>query len=121
MAKNLLANAGDSRDPGLTSGSGRVPGVENGTALQNSCLENSMGRGDWRTTLHRAAELDTVEHTRQWLLTASVLFSVLGYVCVFLILLIKPKSTLICFQNRTKIFRILYSSLHTWYGYACKW
>ena len=63
-AKNLLANAGGSRHPGLTSGSGRFPGVENGTPLQNSCLENSMGRGDWRTTLHGAAELDTTERTR---------------------------------------------------------
>ena len=63
MAKNLLANGGDSRDPGLTSGSGRFPGVEDGTPLQNSCLENSMGGGDWQTTLHGAAELDTAEHT----------------------------------------------------------
>ena len=63
----------------------------------------------------------TWAHTCQWLLMASVLFSVFVYVCMFLILLIKLKSSLICFQNRTKISRILYLSLHTWYGYAYKW
>ena len=61
-------------DLGSIPGLGRSPGGGNGNPLQNSCLENSMGRGDWRTTLHRATELDTAEHTRQWLLTASVLF-----------------------------------------------
>ena len=47
MVKNLPANAGDTRDMGLMPGSGRSPGVGNGTPLQHSCLENSMGRGAW--------------------------------------------------------------------------
>ena len=42
MVKNLPANAGDTRDSGLISGSGRSPGVGNGNPLQYSCLENSM-------------------------------------------------------------------------------
>ena len=28
------------------------PGVGNGSLLQNSCLENSVGRGAWRATGH---------------------------------------------------------------------
>ena len=45
MAKNLPANAGDSRDAGSISGSGRGPGEGNGNLLQYSFLENSMDRG----------------------------------------------------------------------------
>ena len=37
-------------------GSGRSPGVGNGTPLQYSCLGNSMDRGTWWTTVHRVAE-----------------------------------------------------------------
>ena len=44
MIKNLPANTGDSRDVGLTLGSGRSPGVGNGNLLQYSCLGNSMNR-----------------------------------------------------------------------------
>ena len=44
--KNPPANAGDSRDPGLTPGSGRSPGEGNGNPLQYSCLENYMDRED---------------------------------------------------------------------------
>ena len=40
------------RDPGSISGSGRFPGEGNGSLLQYSCLENSMDRGAWRTTVH---------------------------------------------------------------------
>ena len=38
-------------DPGLISGLGRSPGEGNGYPLQLSCLENSMDREAWRTTL----------------------------------------------------------------------
>ena len=34
--------------PGL----GRSPGEGNGYPLQYSCLENSMGRGDWQAAVH---------------------------------------------------------------------
>ena len=44
MVQNLPANAGDIRDAGLISGSGRSPGEGNGNLLQYSCLENSMDR-----------------------------------------------------------------------------
>ena len=37
---------------GLILGSGRSPGEGNGNPLQYSCLENSMDRGAWKTTVH---------------------------------------------------------------------
>ena len=52
MVKNLPANAGNTRDGGSIPGSGRSPGVGNGNLLQYSCLENSMVRGSWWTTVH---------------------------------------------------------------------
>ena len=51
--KNLLANAGAT---GSIPESGRSPGEGNGNLLQYSCLENSMGRGAWRATVHEVAE-----------------------------------------------------------------
>ena len=47
VEKNPSANAEDARDVGSTAGSGRSPGVGNGSTLQYSCLENSMDRGAW--------------------------------------------------------------------------
>ena len=45
VVKNLPANAGDTRDSGLTLGSGRSPGVGKGNQLQHSCLGNFIIRG----------------------------------------------------------------------------
>ena len=59
VVKNLLANAGDSRAAGSIPGLGRSPGVGNANPLQYSCLENSMGRGDWWTTVWGHKKLDT--------------------------------------------------------------
>ena len=56
VVKNLPANAGDTRDVGSISGSGRSPGVGNGNPLQYSCLENSMEKGAWRTIVREVAE-----------------------------------------------------------------
>ena len=47
VVKNLPASAEDARVMGSAPGSGRSPGVGNGTPLQFSCLENSMDRGAW--------------------------------------------------------------------------
>ena len=52
VVKNPPANAGDARDSGSIPGSGRSPGRGNGNPLQYSCLENFMGRGAWRATVH---------------------------------------------------------------------
>ena len=59
VVKNPSANAGDSRDVGSIPGLGRSPGGGNSNPLQYSCLENSMGRGAWRATVHRAAKNQT--------------------------------------------------------------
>ena len=56
MVKNLLANAGDIRDAGLISGSGRCLGGGHGNPLQYSCLENPMDRGAWQVTVHGIAK-----------------------------------------------------------------
>ena len=54
---NLCASDGkesacSAGDPGLNPWSGRSPGERNGNSLQYSCLENSMDRGVWQTTVH---------------------------------------------------------------------
>ena len=47
VVKNLPTNAGDARDSGSITVSGRSPGILNGNPLQYSCMENSMERGAW--------------------------------------------------------------------------
>ena len=59
VVKNLPASSGDVRDVGSIPESGRSPGDGNGDPLQYSCLENSMGRGAWRATVHGVAESQT--------------------------------------------------------------
>ena len=48
-SKESACNVGD---PGLIPGSRRSPGERNCNALQYSCLETSMDRGAWWTTVH---------------------------------------------------------------------
>ena len=45
MVNNPPANAEDTRDVGLNSGSGMLPGVGNDNPLQYSSLENFMDKG----------------------------------------------------------------------------
>ena len=59
MVKSPPANAGSSGDVGLIPGLERSPGVGNGNPLQYSCLENSMDRGAWQTTVQRVAKAQT--------------------------------------------------------------
>ena len=54
--KSLPANAGDIRDVGLNSGSGRSPGGGHGNPLRYSCLENPMDRGAWWATVRGVAQ-----------------------------------------------------------------
>ena len=67
VVKNLPVNAGDTRDEGLISRSGRYLGVGNGNLLQYSCLENSMDRGAWQVIVHWVSkswtQLSTHTHT----------------------------------------------------------
>ena len=61
VVRNLLANAGDSRDMVSVPVSGRFPRGGNGT--QFPCLDNSMDRGAWWATVHGGAKrVDMTEH-----------------------------------------------------------
>ena len=57
--KNPPANAEDEGDMGSVPGLGRSPREENGTPLQYSCLENSMDRGAWQTTVRGVTKSGT--------------------------------------------------------------
>ena len=61
LVKNLPANSGDVRDPGLIPRLGRSPGGGHGHSLQYSCLENPMERGAWRASPWTHKESDTIE------------------------------------------------------------
>ena len=64
-------------DLGLVPGSERSPGERNSNPLQYSCLENSMDRGTWWTTVHGDhKEPDPTEQLTQEVL--STLVSVLN-------------------------------------------
>ena len=77
--KNLPANARDTRDSGLSPGSGRSLGVGNGNLLHYFCLENCMDRGTWWVSPWGCKELDMTEyahtqvgeyeytHTHRWI------------------------------------------------------
>ena len=56
VVKNSPANERDAKDAAELE---RSPGVGNGNALQYSCLENSMDRGDWQATVHGVAKRRT--------------------------------------------------------------
>ena len=58
VVKNLPANAGDIREVGSISGSGRSPGGGHINLLQCSCLENPMDGGAWWVAVHRVAKSD---------------------------------------------------------------
>ena len=53
--KKLPANAEDTGGMGLIPGLGRSSGEGNSKPLQDSCLENPMDRGVWRSTVHGTA------------------------------------------------------------------
>ena len=55
MVKNPPAKA---EEEGLIPGSGGSPGGGNDNPLMYSCLENHLGRGTWRATVHRAAKTE---------------------------------------------------------------
>ena len=57
------ANAEDTKEAGLTPGSGRSPGKGNGNPLQYSCLENPMDGGAWWAAVPGVAESHTTEAT----------------------------------------------------------
>ena len=58
MVKNPPVNAEDTGDSSLIPGLGKSPGG-NDNPLQYSCLETSMGKGAWQTTVHGIAKNQT--------------------------------------------------------------
>ena len=59
VVKNLPANTGDSKDPGLIPGLGRSPGGGNGNPSQYSSQENLMDREDSQVTVHGVTKSQT--------------------------------------------------------------
>ena len=59
VVKYSAANAGDFRNAGSISGSGRFPGEGNGNPLQYYCLENPTDRGAWWAIVHGVAKSQT--------------------------------------------------------------
>ena len=57
-SEEIAESAGD---PGVIPGSGRSTGVGNGSPLQYSCLENSMGKGACQVIVHHVTESDVIE------------------------------------------------------------
>ena len=58
-SKESARNAGDTGDKGSIPGSGRSAAGGYGNAFRYSCLENPMGRGAWRATVHGVAKSRT--------------------------------------------------------------
>ena len=66
--KESACQAGNARDAGSITGSGRSPEGRHGYPLQYSCLENPMDREAWWVTIHRVAKSRTrhkTEHTHR--------------------------------------------------------
>ena len=59
VVKNLPTKSGNVRDTGSIPGWGRSPGEGQGNPLSSSCLENSMGKGAWKATVHGVAKSQT--------------------------------------------------------------
>ena len=60
MVKNLPTNAGDAKRCRFDPWVRKIPAIGNSNPLQYSCLENSMDKGAWQTTiLEVTKELDT--------------------------------------------------------------
>ena len=59
VVKNPPTNAGDAGNMSSIPGSGRFPGEGNCNVLQYSCLENSMDRGAWWSTVSGVAKNQT--------------------------------------------------------------
>ena len=65
VVKNPPANAGDRRDMGSISDSGRSPGGGHGNPLRYSCLENPIDREARWATLLRADPGHTLANERE--------------------------------------------------------
>ena len=59
VAKNPLANAGDTRDAGSIPGLERSLEKGNGNLLRYSCLRNPTDRVFWQATVHGVSKSQT--------------------------------------------------------------
>ena len=57
--KESTCKTGDERDAGSICGLDRSFGERNGNPVQDSCLENSMDRRTWRTTVYGVTKSQT--------------------------------------------------------------
>ena len=92
MVNNLSAIRGDLS---LIPVSGRSPGKGNGNPLQHSCLENSIDRGAWWATVHRAAETDMTEWLTlplSWLMYMQASGTAILFIYLFLFMSKSKKS-----------------------------
>ena len=96
MVKNLPANAGDTRDMGLSPGAGRPPRGGNGNPLQYSCLENSMDRGAWRAIVRGVAKSTYTQARQLTILILHYIYMVLMISKYFHFYVLIRSSLLIC-------------------------
>ena len=61
--KTPSANAGGIRDAGSIPGLGRSPGGGHSNPLYYSCLENSMDKGAWKSTVYGVSTRPRDSHT----------------------------------------------------------
>ena len=88
VIKNPPANGRDLRDMGLTSGSGRSPGVWHGNPLQHSSLENPHGQRSLVSYSPQGLkESDTNEKLGMYCKIKNALF-----LCLFILCIICVKS-----------------------------
>ena len=71
--KESICNKGDTIGTGLITGLGRSHGKGNGNLLQYSCLENSMDKGAWWTSVHGVTKSRTQLSTAPQLLGSAKL------------------------------------------------
>ena len=103
VVKNLSANAGDKRDVGSISGSGRSSELGNGNPPQYSCLGNPLDRGAWQATVHGVTKSEThlSTHTRvQLFLNTENRTGSLCVSCAWLVFRKDHVVFIFCFTNR---------------------
>ena len=99
MVRNPPANAGDIRDASSIPGLGRSSGEGNGNPLQDSCLENSMDREAWRTTVHGFTKNG---HDLSDLACICVYIYICMYMYAYVKILKVPMSKLYCWEKVVK-------------------
>ena len=84
VLKDQPANAGDTGDLGSIPRSGRFLGVGNGNPLPYSCLENSIDREAYQTTVHETVKSQTWLHTHTHTFIVGIVHSVDLYKCIMM-------------------------------------